>query len=126
MPVHTKKERKLKGIKKSSSGKIRKRQKGGKALRRGDLESLLSQSGGVGRLGSNVGIARGETPGDIPAELQGLSPEQLAQIDRFAQGAIFSETNPLGIAGLPVGIGIAGINELSKLAPGVQNFIADG
>lgn len=31
MPVHTKKERKLKGIKKSSSGKIRKLQKGGKA-----------------------------------------------------------------------------------------------
>jgi hypothetical protein len=90
-----------------------------------DVAQLIQSAGGVGQLGSQVGIARGETPGALDVQaLAGMSPAQLAELDRFVQGAVFSQTNPLGFAGLPVGAGIALLNEGSKAVPGVQDAIA--
>lgn len=91
------------------------------------LDELLAMAGGAGGLGSQVGIARGETPGQLTLPLEGLSNEELAELDRFAQGAVFAQSFPEWLRPFISPIGAAGAvaNEASKAIPGAQNFIAD-
>lgn len=106
----------------------RRGQRGGKLSN----EELVRLAGGVPQLGSAIGIRRGEIPGQLSPALEeafrDLTPEQLANIDRFAQGAIFTRGVPGGLVGraasLPVGAGLAALNELSKAVPGAQTAIS--
>jgi hypothetical protein len=89
-----------------------------------DYEELMKKAGSFSQLSSDIGIARGEVPGTVPDYLKGKEVKEKAQIDRYAQGAIARQTNPLGAAGI-LGTAIVGAgNELSKEIPGAQDFIA--
>jgi hypothetical protein len=85
------------------------------------LEALKRRGNDPNKLQSDVGVARGETPGTVSSDLPS-SQEELAPYDRFAQFA--GESNPIAkytnLIGAPL---IAGGYEAAKLSPGLMNNV---
>ena len=69
---------------------------------------------GVGAQGqSDVGIARGTSPGELNPLLAGLSNEELAELDRLQFNRDLTRNNP--IAGVVGSLGLAGADALKAL-----------
>lgn len=76
-------------------------------------ESLFDKLGGFGRMQNEVGIARGEVPGQVHPELQGLAKEDLAELDRYGQFGLVGQD--MGLLGLPsAGIAALGNEYIAK------------
>ncbi len=86
---------------------------------------LMEMLGGPVQANVAVGIARGESAGQVDPRLSALSPVELAEFDRFTQAANVGQSTPhfaapvMGVAH----VGASAANELSKTVPGLQDLI---
>jgi hypothetical protein len=91
---------------------------------RGDKISNIQQRLGPGqRAGSDIGIARGTSPGTVNPLLAGLSNEELAELDRLQFNRAVTRDNPL--AGVVGGLGLTAADAV-KAIPGATGLIGQG
>jgi hypothetical protein len=87
-----------------------------------DDVQMAQDFGGFPQLQSAVGVARGESAGNVDPRLKGLPKERLAQLDRVGQfGAVGQQ---MGALGLPSAAGTALLYEFGTKNPLVGNTLA--
>jgi len=90
-------------------------------------EEAFKKLGSGGQIGSQVGVARGTTPGKVDPVLQGRTNEELADLDRVQFNRRNTQQNPLaGIVGalaLTAGDGVKSIPGSGKAIGGIMRAL---
>lgn len=95
-----------------------------------DFEQLISQLGGGNPAAAQRSIqdARGDNPGfPVDPRLQGMDPSQLAQLDRYAQGAQMAQQYgqiPAALSGAVMGGGYEAMKGLSQVSPWIGTLLS--